>query len=270
MSTDTSTDASCYSETIISRLREADRIWLFLDYDGTLADFAPTPEHVEPDPAVLDLLNKLKQYEQIRLTVLSGRRLSHVKDLLPLAGIIKAGTYGIELQLPSGEEIERLDFERVRPVLEKIKPQWESLLSRRKGFFLEDKGWSLAIHAKDARDDETEMVLNKAEEVAWRSAETGVFRILGGHKFLEIGPQIANKGNAVEYIIEAYPWPNAILVYVGDDDKDEEAFEPVQEHGGIAVVVASPARESRADCRLESPMQVHRWLDSLPAYLNLT
>jgi trehalose 6-phosphate phosphatase len=265
-----SSEISCYSEIILDRLGRAQRVWLFLDYDGTLADFAPTPEHVEPDPDVLDLLDKLKQYEQIRITVLSGRRLSHVKDLLPLEGILKAGTYGIELQLPSGEEIERIVFENVRPILEVIKPEWERLLSRRQGFFLEDKGWSLAIHAKDVRDDETEMVLNKAREVAASLAEIGVFRILGGHKFLEIGPQIANKGNAVEYIIEAYPWPNALLVYIGDDDKDEEAFEPVQEHGGIAIVVASPDRDSRADCRLESPLQVHRWLDSLPAHLNLT
>lgn len=270
MSTNTSTDTSCYSKTIISRLRDANRVWLFLDYDGTLADFAPTPDHIEPDPAVLELLNKLKQYEQIRIAVISGRRLRHVKDLLPLEGIMKAGTYGIELQLPSGEQIERIDFEAVRPILEEIKPGWESLLSHREGFFLEDKGWSLAIHAKDAREDESKTVLNRAREIAVRLPEIEVFRILGGHKFLEIGPQIANKGNAVEYILEACPWPNAQLVYIGDDDKDEEAFEPIQKNGGIAIVVASPSRDSRADCRLESPSQVHRWLDSLPAYLNLT
>lgn len=265
-----STDTSCYSEIILDRLAHAQRVWLFLDYDGTLADFAPTPEHVEPDPDVLDLLSKLKRYEQIRITVLSGRRLSHVKDLLPLEDIMKAGTYGIEIQLPTGETIERVDFGTTRPVLEKIKIEWESLLSHRRGFFLEDKGWSLAIHAKDARDDETELVINRAQEIASSLTNNRVFRILGGHKFLEIGPQIASKGNAVEYILEAYPWPNALLVYIGDDDKDEEAFEPVQEHGGIAIVVASPARDTRADCRLESPIKVHRWLDSLPTHLNLT
>lgn len=270
MSTDTPPDISCFSETILDHLRDAERVWLFLDYDGTLAEFAPTPEHVEPDPDVLDLLSRLQRHEQIRITVVSGRRLSHVKDLLPLEGIMKAGTYGIELQLPSGEEIQRIDFENIRPTLADIKPRWQNLLSDHQGFFLEDKGWSLAIHAKDARDDEAEEILTKSEEIAAKLAKTSVFRILGGHKFLEIGPQIANKGNAVKYITESYPWANAKLIYIGDDDKDEEAFEPVQERGGIAIVVASKSRDSKADCRLESPFQVHHWLDALPTHLGLS
>ncbi len=134
---------------------------------------------------------------------------------------------------------------------------------------MEDKGWSLAIHAKDARDNESEIVLARAREIAENQAEIGVFRVLGGHKFLEIGPKIANKGKAVAYIIETHPWSEALYVYIGDDDKDEEAFKPIQEYGGMAIMVASEPRESRADCRLEAPRQVHHWLKSLPDHLNI-
>ena len=43
----------------LQRVMDADKLRLFLDYDGTLADFAPTPDEVYPDPELIDLLNRL-------------------------------------------------------------------------------------------------------------------------------------------------------------------------------------------------------------------
>ena len=34
-------------QQMADRLIEARRVWLFLDYDGTLAEFAPTPDHIQ-------------------------------------------------------------------------------------------------------------------------------------------------------------------------------------------------------------------------------
>lgn len=83
-------------------LAQIRRVQLFLDYDGTLADLAPTPEHVNPDPDVVDLLTRLAQHPAIRVTVISGRRLSHVETLVPVPGVLLAGTYGIELRTAGG------------------------------------------------------------------------------------------------------------------------------------------------------------------------
>lgn len=60
-------------EELNARLAEAPCVWLFLDYDGTLADFAPTPEHVNPDPDVVELLRSLSQDPRLRVAVVSGR-----------------------------------------------------------------------------------------------------------------------------------------------------------------------------------------------------
>ena len=103
------------------RLAEAERLWLFLDYDGTLADFAPTPEHVVPDPAVADLISRLARHPCFRVAVVSGRRLSHIQKLVPVPGILLAGTYGIELQTPEGVCIDRLDYDCLRPALAALK-----------------------------------------------------------------------------------------------------------------------------------------------------
>jgi trehalose 6-phosphate phosphatase len=190
---------------------------------------------------------------------------------MPVPGILLAGTYGIEWRMPDGERIDRLEFNAIRPTLDALKPQWAELLAGREGFFLEDKGWALAIHARFADEDETERALDRARHLAaeaTRGAEPGLFRLLGGHKFLEIGPKLAHKGQTVESLLECYPWPGALLLYLGDDDKDEEAFGVVQSKGGIAIVVASEPRQTVADCRLESPQAARQWLKALPAYLD--
>ncbi|MBC8262839.1 MAG: trehalose-phosphatase [Anaerolineales bacterium] len=257
----------CTSVRINGRLAQAERLWLFLDYDGTLADFAPTPEHVNPDPELIELLTRLAEDPRIRVAVISGRQLSHVKALVPVPGVLLAGTYGIELRTPEGERIKRVGYGDIRPVLDTLKPRWWRLITGREGFFLEDKGWTLALHARFADEDETEEVLAAARRLATKVASSGPFRLLGGHKFLEIGPRLAHKGQTVDYLLDRYPWPGALPLYVGDDDKDEEAFGTTKVRGGIAILVASGPRNTNADCRLESPQAARRWLRTLPARL---
>jgi trehalose 6-phosphate phosphatase len=251
------------------RLAAAERLWLFLDYDGTLADFAPTPEHVTPNPEVVELLTGLAAHPRLRVAVISGRRLSHIRSLLPVPGVLLAGTYGIELLTTQGERIERAAYPAIRRTLETLRPGWEALIAGRRGFYLEDKGWALALHARFADENETEEVLAAAQRAASEMAASGSWRLLGGHKFLEIAPREAHKGHTVAYLLDHYPWPGALPLYLGDDDKDEEAFGVVKVRGGIAILVASKPRETRADGRLETPQSVRRWLAELPSHLDL-
>jgi trehalose-phosphatase len=241
----------------------AQRLWLFLDYDGTLADFAPTPEHVEPQPEVIQLLQHLSQKPGVRITILSGRRLAHVRQLVPVPGIILAGTYGIELLAASGETVNLIQQKDIRPLLDSIKPEWAKMIAGRQGFFLEDKDWALALHARLAADEEAAQILGQAREAVTVRLPEDQVRILGGHKFLEVAPRLANKSEAVRYLLKEYPLTEARLVYVGDDDKDEEAFPLVHAEGGIAVKVRQPsqaAQQTEADIIFRSPQETLVWL----------
>jgi len=257
----------CTSTLVDDRLAQAERLWLFLDYDGTLADFAPNPDVAEPDPEVVALLARLAAHPRIRVSLISGRRLAHVQTLVPVPGVLLAGTYGVELQTESGERLDRVAYETIRPPLDSLKPRWEALIAGREGFFLEDKGWALALHARFATDGDAEAVLGRARRAAEEAIPPQPFRVLGGHKFLEVGPRIAHKGRTVEYLLERFPLPGALLVYLGDDDKDEEAFAVIKARGGLAVLVASDPRDTLADCRLESPAAARAWLAALPDLL---
>lgn len=245
---------------------DSERLSLFLDYDGTLSDFAPTPDHIEPNPEIIDVLERLAGKAAYRLTILSGRRLEHIRRLLPISGIFLAGTYGIEFVTPAGDLIQRVEYDLIRPMLEALKPQWERTIAGREGFFLEDKGWTLALHARFADDEEAEQVMAQARRAASLESLTKYFRTLGGHKFFEIVPEIANKREAVAYLLAEYPLAGARLLYIGDDDKDEEAFPVIHAHQGIAVKVRQPSQISRptsADFIFESPGETLRWLQTI-------
>lgn len=246
--------------------RKAKRLWLFLDYDGTLAEFAPTPEVIEANPRVIGTLERLVKIPTIRVTVISGRRLGHVRLLAPTPGIFLAGTYGIELLTPAGETIDRVEYAKIRPVLEVIKPQWELIADGRKGVYVEDKGWTLALHARFADDDVAERAIAQAQRVIDQEGLTRDFRILGGHKFLEIAPRLASKKETVAYLLNQYPLPDARLLYIGDDDKDEEAFPVIHANHGVAAKVRQSSQAGRpttADFFFESPADTLRWLDEL-------
>ena len=256
----------CFDDTVRSKIDAAKRLWLFLDYDGTLADFAPTPDDIFPDADLIELLTALVRQPRLRVAVVSGRRLAHIQQLVPVPGILLAGTYGLEMQHTDGTLVHRLPLDDVRPTVDAVKQRWAAALGGHSGFFLEDKGWTLAIHAKDAEPETGRRVLAAAEQAArqlLRDAPPDRFRILGGDRFLELGPTIAHKGETVSHLLDAYAWPGALPVYLGDDDKDEEAFAEIVAAGGLALVVAATPRPTRATCRLESPQATRRWLATL-------
>lgn len=252
---------------IEERLRQADSVRLFLDYDGTLADFAPTPDIADPDPIVVGLVRRLAQHPRLRIAVISGRRLAHLKRMLPDSGCLLAGTYGIEWFLPEGEGVESLDLSAIRPPLEGLKPEWEAIAASRPGVYLEDKGWSLALHARFASDSDAEQAMAEARLAAARWIDLGrpesIFRQHGGPRFFEVCPALAHKGQTVEWLLAHDPRPGGLPVYIGDDYNDEDAFGTIHQHGGLAILVSHEPRPTQADMRLHNPQAARQWLEEL-------
>ena len=206
----------------------ADRLWLFLDYDGTLVEFTRSPDIIKPDPRVIDLIKRLAGKSRIRLAIVSGRRMRDLQSLLPVQGIFIAGTYGIELLTPEGERIQREDDALVRPYLEQLKPQWEEIIDGHKGYYLEDKGWSLALHARFAPETEAVRLISAIQQGLDQDLITDEYRLIKQKKFLEVSSAKAHKGKAVTFLLNSFPMPGANLVYIGDDNNDAEAFQTIQ------------------------------------------
>ena len=252
-----------HADVLIPKLRAAERLDLYLDYDGTLAPFAPTPDDVLPDPRLIDLVSQLARQPKLRLPIISSRRLARVRELLAILGLLLAGTYGVEMLTPDGKELHRIPHEAIRPTLDTLKPRWESLIAGKDGFYLEDKGWALAIHARNAEEKEALHVLDAAEKMLTPNVLGGHLQKIFSYRFIEIGPKVADKGQCLSYLFEQFPWPNSIPIYLGDDDKDEEAFHVIKSKAGFPIVVTQTPQKTLAEYRLDSPADVHRWLKQI-------
>ena len=247
------------ANTLTLQLKEK-RVDLYLDYDGTLAVFAPTPDDVLPDHDVIRLISQLADSPNVRVSIVSGRRLGHIRKLIPVKNVLLAGTYGVEMQTPEGQEVHQIEYESIRPTLDALKPQWQNLIEDKEGFYLEDKGWALAIHARRAEENEGLQVLESAEKMLTQEALGEYLQKIHSYRFLEVGPHNADKGHALRYLFDNFHWEGAVPIYIGDDDKDEEAFQAINEHDGFSILVAKEQRETAAGYILASPREVHRWL----------
>lgn len=250
-------------ESALAHSRAGGPLGLFLDYDGTLVPIAPTPGEAQPDPELLDLLSRLVQVPRIRTAILSGRPLSSLLEMLPVPGLRLAGTYGLEIRTLPGPPLRRAEIAEFRPTIERVKGVWADLVQGRSGFMLEDKGLAIALHSRFAAPVDADAVLPQARAHAVEMIDPNSFRILGGDRFLEVAPAMAHKGRAVEWLLEHDALPDALPVYFGDDDKDEEAFEVVRGRGGVPVVVGAPRGPTAAVVRLGSPAEVRNWLRRL-------
>jgi trehalose 6-phosphate synthase/phosphatase len=252
-----------WPETIRSAIREGERLWVFLDYDGTLVPIARTPKEAVPDSSLLDLLTRLACNGVFLPVIISGRPLASLKQMLPVSGLILAGTYGTEIQMPDGKQILRSDAGRVRPVIECIKRAWIEMIDDREGFFIEDKGMAIALHARFADHRMAPLILAKARATADDLIRGKAVRLLGGDRFLEAAPSNADKREAVDWILDRFGYQRDIPVYFGDDDKDEAAFTAIRRRGGFSFVVGDRQLHIRAFLRLQSPQDVRTWLEAL-------
>src|SRR4030042_5472702 len=86
------------------KVKKARKIFLFLDYDGTLTPIRKKPEMALLSPAARNNITDLSSCPQIVLTIVSGRALGEIRRLINLAHINYVGNHGLEIETRSFRE----------------------------------------------------------------------------------------------------------------------------------------------------------------------
>lgn len=235
-------------------------IRMFLDYDGTLADFALTPDVVTPDPDLILLLSEINSYSNIHPIILSGRKLAHLKGLLPINGLHICGTYGIEMLLPNGEMSCQGNFQKnhikmleLEGILREQVPECEKI-------YIENKGAAIAIHLKDIAEDTSSIITQKIVGIICKQFKDPAYILNRNQNFIEYAPLEANKALTVSKILKDNRQEASMNIYIGDDEKDEEAMKIINAVNGISIRVSDLPIISSATYRLKNPFEVRTWL----------
>ena len=232
---------------------------LFLDIDGTLLEYADTPDAVVVDGALRGLIGRLARRLQGAVALISGRGVVDVERLFAPLVVPVAGLHGVERRDAHGE-IRRHALDNV--ALDSARARLSKAAASHFGLLFEDKGLNLALHYRRAPE-----AASLAEE-AVRSAARDLgprFEIMKGKMVWEVKPSGYDKGTAIEEYLEEPPFAGRIPVFVGDDLTDEVGYEVINQRGGHSVKVG-PGR-TRAQWRLRDAHAVRGFLSALATFL---
>lgn len=230
----------------------ADRA-LFLDFDGTLVDIAPTPDEVRVEPGVREHLARLRGPLGGALMLVSGRGIPVLDGFLSPLRLDAAGLHGIELRL--GEVLRPCRPEE-HPELRQALAEIRSRLAGEPGLLVEDKGCSFAVHWRLADRARAELGEALVEGAAERLGPG--YRLQRGKMVGEILPARASKGAVIEDVLQRPPYRGRLPVFIGDDVTDEHGFAAVNARGGLSVKVGDGPTQAKR--RLPGPAALRELL----------
>ncbi len=224
---------------------------LFLDFDGTLVDIAPTPDEIDVPQQLISLLDGLDRTLEGRLALVSGRAIASIETHLPSFSGIVVGGHGAERR-DKGGRVVRLagcdeDIGRAHDWARQVQADHPDIRA-------ELKRTGAAIHFRQATHLEAAAraaamtYLETCEDMALQEA----------HMTIEVRPKAANKARAVEALMQREPFAGHRPIFAGDDQTDIPAMDFCRAADGIAISVN--AIHPGADIQMASPRAVRALL----------
>lgn len=210
---------------IFSKYKSAEKKILFLDYDGTLVDFADKPEDAKPDSQLIDLIRKLSSQKETEVVLISGRDKETLGSWWKDVPVELISEHGVWMRPVNGswqlsENVNCDWMKAIRPVL-------ETFVDRTPGTFIEEKNYSLAWHYRKANPELGDVRSNELSTVLKDLISNHGLSVLQGNKVLEIKSSGVNKGKAANKILAKKKYD--FIFAIGDDWTDEFLFTELPE-----------------------------------------
>ena len=234
-----------------------DQCAIFLDVDGTLLEFRERPSDVRADAQLIQLLRVLTRRCHGATALISGRAIVDLDHIMSPDRFPASGMHGFERRNASGAYVHR---QQPQPsALEEIRETLRGLVASHPRLLLEDKGFALAVHFRQAPELE-DTVRGTIDALGNLRAEG--LRVQHGHLVVEVTPTGVSKASALVEFMREVPFKGRLPLYIGDDLTDEPAFKWANMVGGWSLAV-KPRAATAARFSLSSVAEVRTWLRSL-------
>ena len=205
---------------------------LFLDIDGTLAEFTLDPKTSFIPDATLTILHRLQRCG-LPIAIVTGRSLTEARQMLYPLQLPIAATHGLEIAWAGHQDkvIYQDESGQTTVDLQELAEIRQAVIQRCSDyhdFTIENKAYSIALHyrqnpslAELASTIMTNVLVNYAN-----------WSLKSGKYVLEAVPKGVNKGAAILTLMQHMPISeHCYPIFIGDDITDEAGFMAVQGEG---------------------------------------
>jgi trehalose 6-phosphate phosphatase len=228
------------AEGLRARVAEAEAVYAFFSFDKALAQRA-SHGHLRTNPAARAALIRLCAAPETRAAVLSSRKAELLQRRLRLLRLAYVGVHGADVQAFGLRLVTEPDLELAESSIQKLRRACSrSEALRAQGVALEDRTWSLVLQLRNASVVDQ---VAAAEAFGILVAGEGL-KLQRGDDRLEALPQGAGIGRAALGLLAGMR--NALGIYVGAGEADEEGFAAINRRGGLTVHVGPPPRTGTA------------------------
>ena len=250
-----SAQASPEATSFPGLLDQAGEIALFLDFDGVIAELAPTPDAVAVAPSMLSRLQSLQSALGGAVAIVSGRDIATLDSLLAPLSLAVAGDHGNVRRRGDGELL-TLNH-RAGPAAAALYEELSALFAGDPRIVVERKPSAVALHFRLAPERAEECIL----AVMTAAESFPELTPISGKMVVEARAEGVSKGAAVLGFMSEAPFAGRTPIFLGDDVTDEDGFAAVQAIGGAGIKVGEG--DTAARFRIGSTRDVPAILDAV-------
>lgn len=251
-----------FSECTLSVIRN-NALFIFLDYDGTLAPIVNDPAKAEIQPRHKKVIKDLSECPNVRVAIVSGRSLAEIKKKIDIEPLIYMGNHGLEYEGPFMKHTHPV-ASAIKEKMHEISRKLEEALKEFAGVLVEDKTFTLSVHYRMLAESKVIQARETVYAIISSYLKSREIMIRQGKKVWEIRPFTDwNKGKMILWTLARFTarFSGAILpLYFGDDETDEDAFRVLREKGMTVRITENPEESSCAQYYLKSTDEVYEVL----------
>jgi trehalose-phosphatase len=253
-----------FKENLDRRLRSSKRLFIFLDYDGTLTPIVKTPQEAVLSSNIKKVISSLAKKRNIFIGIISGRSLKDVKQRVNIKNIFYAGNHGLEICFKGKIILTNKNLKNYLKILRSIKRDLKNNLKRIEGVIFEDKRLIYGIHYRLVSSSQLDKFKKIFKETISPYLKKGRIKIGRGKKIFEIRPDISfGKDDAIRFFQNLLKKKKEEpTIYIGDDLTDEDVFVFLDKKRDLGIRVGK-SKKSNANFYLKNVKEVEKFLTYL-------